>query len=171
MMGRNVIRWSKITKSSPDDQQFPSQQMEYLGKVADGAMVFPYGYHGNIPADVLALMVSVQGNPDNRAAIGVIPKDRPKLADGEVAFYHPPTDAFIIWRASGELDIETGSNGTKDINIKTSKLKITGNLEVTGTTTLGTTVTSNGVNIGETHVHTQANDSGGNTEANTGVPQ
>lgn len=144
MMGKNVIRWSKITKSSPDTQQFPSQQMEYLGKVADGAMVFPYGIHGNIPADVLALMVSVQGNPDNRAVIGVIPKDRPKLADGEVAFYHPPTDAFIIWRSTGELDIETGDNGTKDINIKASSVNITGDLQVSGDFNVDGTATLGG---------------------------
>lgn len=150
-MGRNVIRWSKITKSSPDDQQFPSQQMEYLGKVADGAMVFPYGIHGNIPADVLALMVSVQGNPDNRAVIGVIPKSRPTLAEGEVAFYHPLTGGFIIWRKNGDLDIEPASGG--EVNFKA-------NVNFTGT------VKANGKVIDDTHGHAQGNDSGGNTEAN-----
>lgn len=33
------------------------------------------------------------------------------------------------------------------------------------------TFTHNGVNVGDTHTHTQANDSGGNVEQDTGVPQ
>jgi phage baseplate assembly protein gpV len=39
-----------------------------------------------------------------------------------------------------------------------------GGLEVTGT------MTNNGTNIGSTHTHTQATDSGGDTEQNTGTP-
>lgn len=132
-MIKNLLRWARITGPGADDKQFPTQQMEYLGKVADGVMLFPYGYHGNVPDDFLALIAAVQGNPDNRVAIGVLPKNRPTLAAGEVAFYHPPTDAFIIWRSSGELDIETGSGGTKDINITAANVNITGNLDVSGT--------------------------------------
>lgn len=165
MMIKNLLRWARITKAGSDDKQFAVQQMEYMGKVADGLIVFPYGIHGNVPADSLALMFAVNGSSDNRAAIAWTPKDRPKLADGEVAFYHPPTDAFIIWRASGELDIETGSAGTKDINIKTSKVKITGDLEVTGSTTLGATVTSNGKDISDTHTHGGVEPGAGNTGA------
>ena len=206
---KNIVRWARITKAGSDDKQFATQQMEYLGKVADGIIVFPYGLHGNVPADSLALMFAVQGNPDNRAAIAWTPKDRPKLSDGEVAFYHPPTDAFIIWRTTGDLDIETGNSGTANVNIKCKKATVTasesvtvdtpeadftgnvtvaGNIDVTGNntvvgntstagltatgaTSLTTTVTSGGVNIGGTHTHTQANDSGGNTEQDTGVPQ
>jgi len=163
---RNLLRWGRITQPGSDDKQFATQQMEYLGKVADGFIIFPYGMHGNVPADALALMFAVQGNPDNRAAIAWTPKDRPTLADGEVAFYHPPTDAFIIWRASGELDIETGNGGTKDINILATKVKITGDLEVTGVTTLGATVTSNGKDISDTHTHGGVQTGG----SSTGVP-
>jgi len=144
--------------------------MEYLGKVADGLIVFPYGIHGNVPADSLALMFSVQGNPDNRAAIAWTPKDRPKLAGSEVAFYHPPTDAFIIWRANGELDIETGTGGTKDINIKAASVNITANVNIVGDTTFTGTVKANGKVIDDTHQHAQPNDSAGNSEATiTGV--
>ena len=190
-MVKNSLRWARITAPGADDKQFAIQQMEYLGKTADGLIVFPYGLHGNVPADALALMFSIQGNPDNRAAIAWTPNDRPKLAAGEVAFYHPPTDAFIIWRSSGDLDIETGTGGSGNVNIKckqanvtasesmkfdtpdatfTGDVQIDGNLTVIGTSALGSTVTSNGVDIGENHTHSQANDSGGNTEANTGVP-
>lgn len=150
-MLRNLLRWARITKSSKDDQQFPTQQVEYLGKVADSAMVFPYGYHGNVPDDVLGLMAAIQGNADNRAIVGVLPKVRPTLAEGEVAFYHPSTGGFIIWRASGDLEINAGSN---KLNITASETNFTG------------TVKANGKVIDDTHGHAQGNDSGGNTETN-----
>lgn len=185
-MLRNLLRWARITKAGSDDQQFATQQMEYLGKVADGLIVFPYGIHGNVPPDALALMFAVQGNADNRAAIAWTPKDRPKLKEGEVAFYHPPTDAFIIWRQSGDLDIETGEGGSANVNVNCKQANITasesmtvdtpestftGNMTVQGQITgqsnlnITGTMTNNGKNVGDTHGHTQGNDSGGNSEA------
>lgn len=153
-MLRNILRWMRTTKSGADDKQFAVQQVEYLGKVGDGAMLFPYGYHGNLPPDFLVLGVSVQDNPDNRVAIGCLPKKRPKLKEGEVAFYHPPTDAFIIWRESGDLDIETGSGGGANINIKATTVNITADVNITGNTEFTGTVMANGKPIDETHSHT-----------------
>ncbi len=171
---KNIVRWATITKAGSDDKQFATQQMEYLGKVADGLIVFPYGLHGNVPPDAFALMFSVGGDPEKRAAIAWTPKDRPKLAEGEVAFYHPPTDAFMIWRANGDLDIETGDKGSANININCKQANITAsqsvkidtpetiftgnvtidvNLTVTGETKLSSTVTSNGKDISDTHTH------------------
>lgn len=185
-----MIRWARITKAGADDKQFATQQMEYLGKVADGLIVFPYGLHGNVPPNALAMMFAIQGNPDNRAAIAWTPKDRPKLAEGEVAFYHPPTDAFIIWRASGDLDIETGNGGTGNINITCKQANITasesatfdtpeatftgnvtidGNLGVTGTTTLSSTVTSGGKDISDTHTHVGSATAPSGPQVNTGA--
>lgn len=163
---KNMLRWARITKAGADDKQFPIQQMEYLGKVGDGVMVFPFGFHGNVTPDSLALMFAVQGHSDNRAAIAFDPKNRPKLAEGEVAFYHPPTGAFMIWRSDGSLEIETANEGTANINIK-ANLNITGNLSVTGETALGETVTSDGTNISNDHVHGGVQSGG----SNTGGPQ
>lgn len=123
-MLRNLLRWARITKAGSDTEQFATQQMEYLGKVADGLIVFPYGMHANATPDSLALMFAVQGNADNRAAIAWTPKDRPTLKAGEVAIYHPETDAFIIWRETGDLDIETGDGGSANINIKCNKVTV-----------------------------------------------
>jgi phage gp45-like len=117
-MLQKLLRWAKIADAGDDDDQFPVQKVSYMGKTGNSIMVFPYGIHGNVPADSLALMFSVQGNPDNRASIAWTPKTRPTLADGEVAFYHPPTDAFIIWREDGNLEIETGDSGSQPITIK-----------------------------------------------------
>lgn len=147
MLFKKLIRWARITKSSLDDQQFAKQQVEYLGKVAQTFMVFPYGIHANVPADALALMFSVGGDPENRAAIAWTPKDRPKLADGEVAFYHPPTGAFIIWRDNGDLDIETGDGGTKDVNVKAANVNITAAENVNITAVQDITLIGANVNI------------------------
>lgn len=160
-MLRNLLRWARITKAGTDDKQFATQQMSYLGKVADGVMVFPYGIHGNVSVDALCLMFSVEGNPENRAAIAWTPKDRPKLAAGEVAFYHPPTGGSMIWRANGDLDIQTKG----DINITAA------NLNVTGETHLDDIVTSNDIDISHTHVHEQINDGNGDTEFDTEGPK
>ena len=167
MSSKQPIKLSKITKAGADDEKLPKQQMEYMGKVADGIMIFPYGMHANIPAEVLALMFAVGGDPDNRAAIGFMDpgKSRPTLADGEVAFYHPGTDAFIIWRATGDLEIKTGTGGTKDINITAGAINITADVNITGDTAFTGLVTANGKDISDTHGHAQANDSGGNSEA------
>ena len=153
-MFRNILRLARITKAGADDKQLPEQQLSYLGKVANSVMSFPYGYHGNMPPDFLALIGSVQGHADNRVVIGCLPKKRPTLVEGECAFYHPPTDAFIIWRADGSLDIETGTEGTADINIKAATVNITADVNVVGNTTFTGTVMANGKVIDDTHLHT-----------------
>lgn len=160
-MFRNLIRWARITKAGTDDKQFATQQVSYLGKVADTLMVFPYGIHGNVSVDALTMMFAVEDNPENRAAIAWTPKDRPRLAAGEVAFYHPPTGGSMIWRANGDLDIQTKG----DINITAA------NLNVTGETHLDDIVTSNGIDISHTHVHAQGNDSNSDAEVDTDGPK
>jgi len=146
-MLRNLLRLARITSAGKDADNVPIQQMEYLGKVADGVIVLPYGLHANVPADIAAIMMALQGNPENRYAIPFNTDKRPKLAAGEVAFFHPPTDAFIIWRASGELDIETGNGGTADINIKAANVNITAAENVNITAIEDITLTGANVNI------------------------
>jgi len=53
---RKLLRWARITKAGSDDKQFATQQLEYMGKVADAATVTPFGYHANATPDFLALM-------------------------------------------------------------------------------------------------------------------
>jgi len=177
-MLRDLLRWAKISKAGSDGEQFHTQQLEYLGKTANSVMVFPYGLHANCTPDSLALMLSVQGNPENRACIAWKPKDRPIMASGEVTLYHPDTNSIISWRAGGNLEITTAANvditctnitanvsgsATIDadgsVDITTPTLTLTGNLVVNGT------MTNNGLDVGDTHGHTQGNDSNGDTEA------
>lgn len=153
---RKLIRLCKITEFGKDDGSYAKQKMEYLGKDADGVIVFPYGMHANVPADVLALMFSAMGYPESRFAIPFNTKNRPKLAENELAFFHPPTGSSIKWDANGDLTID---NGTAVITMIGDTLTLTGNLVVNGT------MTNNGKDVGDTHGHTQGDDSGGDTEA------
>lgn len=57
-----------------------------------------------------------------------------------------------------------------EVNIIATDIKLTGNVLVTGNLGITGTAQNDGVDIGKTHTHTQANDSGGNSEANTGAP-
>lgn len=168
-MIRKMLRWARITKAGSDDGQFAIQQMEYLGKLANGLIVFPYGLHGNVPADSLALMFAVGGDADNRAAIAWTPKDRPKLTEGEVAFYHPPTDGYVIWRKNGDLDISSTAKvkvvATGDVEVTSPTVNITGDVNIVGNTAFTGTVTANGKDISDTHSHTQGVDSRGDSQA------
>lgn len=91
-------------------------------------------------------------------------------ADGNVNI---TADGDIIATASGKIDATAAS--ICDITAPT--INLNGAVNISGLTTMQAsavltgTLTNNGVNIGSTHVHTQPNDSGGNTEFNTGVPQ
>lgn len=185
-MLRNLIRWVTITKAGDDDTgEVPTQQIKYLGKVATTKMIFPYGLHGNVPAGGFGVAWSIQGNPDNRVTMAWTPLNRPKLEAGEVAFYHPPTEAFMIWRVNGDLDIETGNGGGGNVNIMCSEANVvastsitfdtpaatfTGDLTVDGDSILGPVVTSGGTDIGQGHGHTGSPTAPDGPVSNTGAP-
>ncbi len=185
-MLRNLIRWITVTKASDDDtSEVPVQQIEYLGKVANTKMIFPYGLYGNVPVGAFGVAWSIQGNPDNRVTMAWTPKNRPKLEAGEVAFYHPPTEAFMIWRVNGDLDIETGNGGGGNVNIMCSEANVmastsitfdtpaatfTGDLTVDGDTALSSVVTSGGKDISDTHLHIGSPTAPTGSVSNTGAP-
>ena len=94
-----------------------------------------------------------------------------------MAFYHPPTDSFIIFRASGDLDIQAGTEGGGNVNITAATVNITaddvdisGNLTVGGDTALTAVVTSGGIDIGSTHTHAGSATAPTGPVAPTGVP-
>ena len=139
-MLRKLIRWARISKAGTDDKQFAVQQVDYMGKTADTMMIFPYGTHANVPADSLALMFSVQGDAANRASIAWEPKERPTLAEGEVAFYHPLIPNFLIkLQANGEMLIKSDVKVFMDAPSTeiTGDLTVGGDFNVDGAATLG----------------------------------
>lgn len=80
--------------------------------------------------------------------------------------------ADIIAQADGAVDVTAGTVA----NITAPTINLNGAVNVSGllSALAGAAVTgamnNNGVNIGSTHSHNQANDSGGNTEQPVGVP-
>jgi len=69
-------------------------------------------------------------------------------------------------------EIEVNATTKHIINTPIMEINTTTSFTITSPViALNGTVTSNSVNIGETHTHSQDNDSAGNTEQDTGVPQ
>lgn len=182
---KKLIRWANVTAGGADDKQFPIQQISYMGKTADCVMVFPYGMHGNASEDSIVLMFGVNGDSANRAGIPGTPQERPKMAANEFCMYHPKTQSIIHFKNNGDIDIDTVKNQSGNININTTQANvtasdsvtidtpettITGNLTVQGDTSLTDTVTSNGVDISDTHTHSGSPSAPSGAVSNTGVP-
>ena len=160
-----LMRWCRISREGDGSADFPIQQVTYNGKTANAAMWFQYGIHANIPEDQgggvgsLGLMLALHGNAEERVVLPGSPQRRPTLEPGELAVYHPPTGSIIHFKANGDIDI-TAPN----MNL-TSDVTITGDLTVTGDTALAATVTANGKDISDTHIHSGVTTGGSNTGA------
>lgn len=167
-----LVRWASTTRGADDGGVLPSQQVGYLGKVGNALPWYPYGYHAVAPASELALMLCVQGMEEARVVTPGSPEKRPRpLAETEVALYHPPTGGKIHFRAQGDLLIQVGGHSILvarggDITVTPAagrKLLVVGDFEVTGAATFGTTVTSAGKDISDSHVHSGVTAGGSNT--------
>lgn len=152
----NIIKYCLFSKNEKDNLQYPEQQVTYMGKTADVFIVLPYGFHANIPEGFPGLLVQVNGQEHNRAAIPMSPNERPKnLESGDVVYYSPVTGEKILFKASGGIFV------TGDITFE-DNITVNGDLTVNGDTILKN-VTSNGINIGSTHVHGGVESGGSNT--------
>lgn len=178
------IGWAKITAAGDSVAKFFTQQITYRNKVSNVLVVYPYGYHANAKVDEsLVLMFGVNGDSENKAGIPFQPNIRPDLKEGEVAIYQPGTNTVIKFLQNENIVINTDKdieaacdNMTVTAATKVtvtapntefvSDVKVTGNFEVTGSSTLSSTVTSGGKDISDSHGHAQANDSGGDTQVN-----
>ena len=107
---KTTIRFAQITGAVDNTKQFPVQQITYHGKVANTAMVFPYGLFANVSnTDSLGLLFSVEGSESNKMCLAYTPKLRPELEQNEVAVYHPYTKAEIIFKNNGNIEIDAGN--------------------------------------------------------------
>lgn len=108
---RSLIRWALVTADGDGDLDFPIQKLTYLGKSAEAVTWFPYGYHANMPANTLGLMLSAQGLPEGRVMFGGSPSARPSISSGEVAVYHPETGSILHMKDGGDIDLLARENG------------------------------------------------------------
>lgn len=143
---KKLLRWVRSTKAGDDTGKYPVQQFEYMGKTIDAVVIYPYGHHANMPADVLAIAGAINGDSENRAVIGCLPPDRPQLAGGEVVLYHPDSGSKIHFKTDGSINV------VGDLNVD-NNLTVSGDLTVDGDITVPTGDVVAGTISLKLHVH------------------
>lgn len=198
-MIKNAFKIARLL-SCDDSADLRFASVSFLGKTQKVMLFTPYGLMSKPPADSLALIWSQQAQESNGIGMADDPRNRTlkNLASGEVALGNYTTGHYIYFDENGlctiiadDINIVAASditmtaenitlNAASDINISGDTVGIeattTMNLDATTLNISGTTIpisgalTNNTVNIGSTHIHSQGNDSNGDTEVDTGVP-
>lgn len=137
---RNMIKRATITRDIVDKGPFLGGQAAWASeKSGDIEIVEPWGFHSVPPIGSIALMLSVLGHEENRAAFVNDPTKRLRgLKPGEVAVGNWPARSYIKFLNNGDIQI-TGSNNavitlTKDMNLTVkgdTNINITGNNNIT----------------------------------------
>ncbi len=177
--------------SSEDGQDFLSGVISYMGTEGPVQVVVPYGTMLNPPVGSQMMVLAQGGLQSNAIGIASDPKNRTlkDLEPGEYAVGNYESGSYLVFRNNGDMELNcTGDfvmnvGGTTDLNsVDTFTLTTDGSanieLEAGNFTRIDTNLNMrqhdilniNGTIDYSNHTHTQANDSGGNSEANTGVP-
>ena len=148
-----------------DNLPFRKARVRGLSKDSTVFIVYPYGLTGNAPEGSLCVSWEVTGQENDRASIADFPQIRPKnLEPGEVVVSNYLTKSEVRFKANGDINITSEGN---------LNLIVDGNFTAAAESFAFTStglMTHNGENIGDTHIHSQANDSNGDSEADTGFP-
>lgn len=132
MSDPNQIKLGKVTLNTSDEESIPSLQLTYLGKVANAALLLPYGLTARPPKDTLCLVINIGGQEENRIAIPLGTAKRKKgLKDGETVIENQITGSFLYMREDGTLEI----NIPKDLETIVTAISI----QASGETILQTT--------------------------------
>lgn len=161
MKSVSIVR-GVVRKGSADNLVRPVQQIEYMEKVCESEIFFPYGLHANLPPMANVITFGVLGQASNKVSFGNFTNKRMSLKVGEVIFYHPLKGAYIHMKNNGEISMKTGSTTlvmkpnakavfTGDLDI-IGKLDVTGDTDVHGTMTGGAVKTEAGIDL-DTHDH------------------
>lgn len=111
MSDPNQIKLGKVTLNTNDEESIPSLQLTYLGKVANAALLLPYGLTARPPKDTLCLVINIGGQEENRIAIPLGTAKRKKgLKDGEVVIENQVTGGFSYLREDGTLEVNIPEN-------------------------------------------------------------
>ena len=185
-----LIRRVSLSVVGKDDAAYPTVQATYFGRASNTQIINPYGLCTNPPQGSMGTAFLINGNEESKAAIfNLDPKRLKGLKEGEVALYNYLSKSYIWLTENGDINIASTNSATINIagdatvnvggsmtatvvgntTLTTPLLTLNGNLTVTGQTTLAG-VTSNGVNIGDTHEHTGSSTAPDGPVSNTGVP-
>ena len=114
---RGLLRWALVTAAGDDVLDFPVQKVTYLGKTSDAVTWFPYGYHANMPAGTLGVLMAMQGLPEGQIMFGGSPYARGypagPLASGEVLIYHPESKSKLHFKDGGHVDLILSESGSE----------------------------------------------------------
>lgn len=192
---KGLLRLARIVSSGSDDKSFPIQQIEYLGKNCDATMWLPYGMHANLPPDVLAIAISLNGNTETRYAFPSSPDKRSEsplpnpLSEGDLLLFNPVSKAYVYFKADGtikidtslDLDVAVAGNLTAVItgnaNIVATNIVLSGVTDINGTvidltgkiTGAADVISGTGKSL-SLHTHAQGVDSSADTQVETNVP-
>lgn len=117
--------WAKIS-GGDKGKKYPDQQVEYLGRVGDLIVIFPYGMHCDLPDGALMRKLCEE------AGIPMTVERPGDVARGEPVFYHPVSGSRIIFKNNGDIDVKAG---TATVNIEAATVNVnatTTNLGVGG---------------------------------------
>lgn len=192
-----MFSWGRVT-GKDKRLKHSNQQASFLGRLGNYTIAFPYGLYADLPTDTLlkeiapgvAIPVTVERPDDTEQGEPVF--FHPATNTRIIARNNGDLDISTT-DTGGNVNIETVSaNITASTSVVvdspnttfTGDVQINGKLDVDGDITSlanviatlllqGATLTVTGAGSIDgqdytTHAHTQANDSGGNTEANTG---
>lgn len=131
---RNIIKRGTVSNVIPDTGSFPISQVQWgSDKVGNVEVIHPYGLVSVAPKGSLALMFSIFGHEENRAAIINYPTKRLRgLKEGEVAIGNWIAKSSIKFLSNGDVAIVC--KGNKNITISGDC-----NITTTGNTTINTT--------------------------------
>ncbi len=172
------MKYAVVTNTGTDAGDIQKQQVTYLGKVSECALINPYGHLGKPPTGSLALVANILGDEANKASItNAVKTRRRNLKDGETGTQNHLTGTILFLDADGNLvidvtndqkitvtgntDLTVGGNATVNVtgnatfNVGgTTDITSTGNLNIDAPTTEFTgRVKANGKFIDELHSH------------------
>lgn len=178
----NLVRRVYVSLPGDDNGEVPITQVSFFGTAANAEVMYPYGSHGNPPKGSTGLVISQNANQEVLAAFLYKADVRPKgLKPGEYAAGNFVVGSIVKFDEDGNINItaigdlnitvegKATINVTGDTDITTPDMNLTGNLNidgdlgVTGSSALSSTVTSNGVNISDTHKHSDVQSGASNT--------
>lgn len=162
-MLKNIFKIAKLL-SVDDSENLRFGSVSTLGKTQKVLIFSPYGLMHKPPADSMVLLWSQQGQESNGIGIADDPRNRTlkDLSEGEVALGNYSTSHYIYFDKDGLCTIVS-----KDL-----KITVDDSVEIVGTDVeiTSSTLTHNGTNIGDSHIHSQGADSDGDSEVDTGGP-
>ena len=139
----NLLKIGRYTNTNGSDGKLQEVQLKTLRNIEDAIKLGQFGFNSKAPID-------------SKCIVARIGNEHIVIANEHIA--------SIIDVASGDTVIYN-ENGDY---VKVEKDLIT--LKAINVNVISTTLTHNGVNVGDTHTHSQNPDSAGNTQQNVNPP-